>query len=128
MKQFDKNKIEELKDYLYHSESHDAVLKNSQYDKNHKTLYIDIFNPIFNVEIHFVFCDVKVLSLINCKTLGNSESVYSLSVEEDYSYLKSCFHINDNELDNALYLLFEMFSGQQLHIVFKEVLIDIKKD
>ena len=128
MTQFDKSKIIELKDCLYNSDSHDAVLKNSNYDIKNKIFYIDIFNPIFDVEINFTFYDVKTIMFFKGNfEFGDSETINYLGVEEDYSYIKNYSNMCNNEFDDTLYLLFEMFSGDELHIVFKEVSIDIQK-
>lgn len=46
-------------------------------------------------------------------------------MEEDFTYLKKYLSDCDESVDSNLYLLFQMFSGDELHIVSKEVIIEI---
>lgn len=96
-----------------------------------ETLFIDTFNPIFKESTNFIFCDVQVLLWINGNDFinyGDTNSIMSLSVEEDYSYLQSCDQVcGKNNLDDSIYLLFQMLNLDELHIISKEVCIDVKK-
>ena len=55
----------------------------------------------------------------------NRETIISLTAEEDFSYLQN-YNIKHSEyMEDSLYLLFQMFSGDELHIVSKEVIIEV---
>lgn len=132
MTKFDKSKIEELKEFLYHIDSHDAEIMNSKYDVKNGIYCINLYNPIVKSTMHFVFYDVKIAMFFkdyNHELLfGDNEKIYSLSVEEDSSLFKNNPNLSNDYYDDTLYLLFEMFSGDALHIVSKEVLVDIQRN
>lgn len=131
MTKFDKSKINDLNEFLYHIDSHDAEIMNSKYDIKNGIYYINLYNPIDNSAMHFIFYDVKIAMFFKDYNrgllFGDKEKIYSLSVDEDYSLFKNNPNLNNDYYDDTLYLLFEMFSGDALHIVSKEVSIDIKK-
>ena len=127
MQRFNKSQIKNLKDCIYMSNIHDARLEDSRYDRGQKTLYIKAVNPIHNVGISMIFVDVKVMISIIGNELGCSKTILSLTVEEDYSIMQDYTRICGERLDDSLYLLFQMFSGDELHIVFRELVIDIAR-
>ena len=131
MTKFDESKINDLKEFLYHIDSHDTEITNSKYDIKNGIYYINLYNSIDKSAVHFIFHDVKIAMFFkdyNCGLLtGDNEKIYSLSVEEDYSLFKNNPNLSNDYYDDTLYLLFEMFSGDALHIVSKEVSIDIKE-
>lgn len=131
MIKFDKSKTEELKNFLYHIDSHDAEIMNSEYDIKNGIYYINLYHPIVKSTMHFVFYDVKIVMFFKDYNFGllsgNDERIYCLSIEEDYSLFKNNPNLSNNYYDDTLYLLFEAFSGDALHIVSKEVSIDIKE-
>ena len=86
MPRFDKSKIEELKEYLYNSSIHDAILENLRYEQGEESLKIETFNPNFNVKINFTFYDVRVALATRGNDFGSRETIISLTVE-DFSYL-----------------------------------------
>ena len=102
-------------------------MEDSRYDRGQKTLYIKAVNPIHNVGISMIFVDVKVMISIIGNELGCSKTILSLTVEEDYSIMQDYTRICGERLDDSLYLLFQMFSGDELHIVFRELVIDIAR-
>lgn len=128
MQKFDKRKIKKVKDLLYNSYVHDAKLEKVEHKYGEDTIDIEVFNPIFNVKIHFVFYNIGIVLAIPGKTqYGSRETIISLTVEEDFSYLQSYLPNYSAGVADSLYLLFQMFSGDELHIVSKEVSIEIVK-
>ena len=127
MTRFDRFHITDLKNCLYYSNIHDAIIEGFEYDRAGKRLTIEAVNPIHDVGIDFVFVDVKVLLSISGSELGSCETVLSLTVEEDYSCLKNCMQVCDDSVGDSLYLLFQMFNGDEIHIVSSEVLVEIKR-
>ena len=124
MLKFNKSSIKELKGYLYQSNIHDAQLKSSQYDIEQKKLCIEVVNPIYDVSIDLIFSDVSVLFFISGKEQGDCKTILSLSAEEDCSYIRDFPQACEDKLDESLYLLFQMFSGDELHVVCNELFID----
>ncbi|MBE5940856.1 MAG: hypothetical protein E7266_10775 [Lachnospiraceae bacterium] len=127
MPQYDRTKIKELKDYLYQSNIHDAEYEESWYDKEKKILFLSVMNPIFNKKIIFTFYNVKIILIINRNEFGSCDTILSLTVEDDYSHIENCTKINGDELEDSIYLLFQMFSCDELHIIAKEVFVDVKE-
>lgn len=126
MPKFNKNSSRELKDYLYNNCFHDAKLQNIEYKSTKDTLKIELLNPFFNKKLVLTFHDIEIFLAMKGNWHGSSEEVSSLTLEEDFSYLKT-YMLNQSECINSdLYLLFQMFSGDEWHIVSKEVIIEIE--
>ena len=107
MPKFSKSNMKELKKLLYNSCVHDASMENLEYRCREDCIKIELLHPYFNYQ------------------LGSRETVISLTVEEDYSYLQTYLSKCNEYPENALYLLFQMLSGDELHIVSKEVTVEI---
>lgn len=127
MLRFDKFQINSLKDFLYHSAIHDAKIETFRYDRERRILTIETINPIYNVRIVFSFGEVAAVLFFASNEPGSRETIISLTAEEDYSYLQNRTQISGDSLDDSLYLLFQMFSGDELHIVSREVFVEIVK-
>lgn len=127
MPRFNKNNINELKEFLYNSCAHDAKLKNAQYDYGADSLKIKLYNPIFNTKIDLTFLNIVTALSIKGEWSGNRETIISLTAEEDFSYLRNYLPKYSECINNSLYLLFQMFSGDELHIVSKEVIVETQE-
>lgn len=127
MPKFDRLQIEALKEYLYYSYVHDSKIDTLGYDKEKKNLVIELVNPIFGDRICLSFEKVKVVLSISGNEFENGETIISLTAEEDYSYLQNCTGVCVDNLFDYIYLLFQMFSGNELHIVCEKVFIEIVK-
>ena len=125
MTRFDKNHTKELKELLYNSCVHDAQIKNVEYKYGEDSIKIKLFNPIFNVKIDLTFHNIEIAFAIKGKEYGNRETIISLTVEENFLYLQTYFPKCNECSEDSLYLLFQMFSGDELHIVSKEVTVEI---
>ena len=88
-------------------------------------LIVETFNPIFDVGLNFTFHDIGITLAISGNEPGSRETIISLTAEEDFSYLQNYIQQYSSSLENSLYLLFQMFSGDELHIVSKEVNVEI---
>ena len=124
MLEFDKSQIEALKEYLYYSYVHDANIETISYDRGKKIFEIRIFNPIYKSKINLIFEGVKIILSISGNELGNYNTILSLTAEEDFSYIQNCTKIYGDYFVDSLYLLFQMFSGDELHIVAKNVFVE----
>ncbi len=125
MPRFDKNNIKEIKDFLYNSCVHDAKLENVGYKCGEDTIKIELLNPIFNVKINLIFHNIGIALAIKGEAHGSRETIISLTAEEDFSYLKNYLPNYNEGIEDSLYLLFQMFSGDELHIVSREVSVEI---
>lgn len=123
---FSKSNIEKLKEVLYNSYVHDAKIKSVKYECGDNSLNIEMFNSIFQVIINVIFLDIQLAFLVSGNNLGSRETVISLTLEEDYSYLQNYVPEHRGKIDH-LYLLFQMLSGDELHIVSKEVVVETIK-
>lgn len=126
MPRYNKNSLKELKAFLYNSCIHDANLANVEYNCKEDRIKIKLVNPIFGVQIDLIFLNIGLALVTKGDWPGDRATVLSLTVEEDFSYLqnhqllKPCEYMKD-----SLYLLFQMFSGDELHIVSKEVIAEV---
>ena len=125
MLRYDKNNVEELKGFLFNSHVHDAIIKNVKFDCRKNRIEIELLNPISNVKMHFTFINIAIVLKIQGEWGGSPETIISLTVEDDGSYLQKYLRKHCCHMEEALYLLFQMFSGDELHIVSKEVIVEI---
>ena len=124
MPRYNKNNTKELKEFLHNSCVHDAKLKNIKYDCGEDKIEIKLFNPITDVKINLIFLNIGIALSIKGEWPGNRETLISLTVEEDFSYMQKCLLNSKNYMEDYIYLLFQMFSGDEVHILSKEVIID----
>ena len=124
MMKFDRNSITKLKEFLYNSCVHDAKMKSIEYQCGENGIKIELFNPIFNSKMTVIFQNVEIVLAVKGKSYGDSKTIVSLTVEEDFSYLKTYLQKYSEGIESSLYLLFQMFSGDELHIVSKEVVVE----
>lgn len=125
MPRYKKNNIKELKEFLYNSYAHDAKLKNINYDCSEGNIKIELFNPIFDVKTDLTFLDIGIMLTVKGDWSENRETVISLTAEEDFSYLQNYLIKHSECMEDSLYMLFQMLSGDELHIVSKEVIVEI---
>lgn len=126
MPRYNKNSVKELKALLCNSYIHDANLENVEYNCKEDRIKIKLVNPIFGVQIDLIFLNIGLALVTKGDWPGDRTTVLSLTVEEDLSYLqnhqllKQCKYTKDD-----LYYLVQMFSGDELHIVSKEVIAEV---
>ena len=125
MPRYSKKNIKELKELLYNSHDHDAKLENIKYDCREDNIKIELFNPIFDQKITLTFLNIGIALKVKGEWSENRDTILLLTVEEDFSYLQNYLLKNDKYMEDSLYLLFQMFSGDELHIVSKEVVVEI---
>lgn len=124
MPRYNKDNVKGLKELLYNSYVHDAELKNAEFDFKEDSIKITLFNPIFGAKINFTFLNIEIALTIKGDWQGDRATIVSLTVEEDFSYLQKYLPKHGEYMD-SLYLLFQTFSGNELHIVSKEVIVEI---
>ena len=125
MQKYDKRNTAELKKFIYNSCAHDAKIENIEYKCGEGSIKIEFSNSFFNVRTEMLFQDLEIVFAVKGKEYGNRETVISLTLEEDYSYLRT-YLLERNEFpEGCLYLLFQMLSGDELHIVSRAVTTEI---
>lgn len=124
MPKFTKLQTEKLKAYLYNSNIHDAKIETMSYDGEKRKLIIVAVNSILNDVITFVFEDVEIILYTIGNEIGSHKTIISLTVEEEYSYIKNYIRIQNNSHLSCIYMLFQMLSGDELHIVSTNVFIE----
>ena len=124
MPKYDNSQIDDLKKYIYCSNVHDAKIETMSYDIEKKFFMIRAVNSIYGEEINFFFNEVNNILFVNGNGMGSHETIISLTVEEDCSYRSLFTNMCSDGLSNSIYLLFQMFCGDELHILSKNVLID----
>lgn len=127
MVRFDKGNTKELKEFLYTSCVHDAQMESVRYKCEEHILEIKLLNPIFNKEIDFAFCDVETVLSITSNERKDNRAIISITAEENFSYLHNYIPTYSKCIEDSIYLLIQFFSGNELHIVSKSVVINIAK-
>ena len=127
MPRFKKSNIVELKAFLYDSWGHDAEIESVNCDYGNESIEISLFNPFEGVKIDFTFHVVELALSIKGKWHGNRKETISITAETDFSYLEKYLPHYSEYNEDSLYLLFQMFSGDELHIVSKEITVEIIK-
>ena len=125
MPNFDKDRTKELKAFLYNSCTHDAKLESVRYECGEDCLRVETLNSISNVKTDFIFRNVEMVLAVRGNFMGSRETILSLTVEEDFSYLQRYIQNYRESIDDFLYLLFQMFSGDEWHIVSGEVTVEV---
>ena len=100
-------------------------MENGKYDCREDSIKIELYNPISDVRMNLTFLNIAIALKIKGEWSGNCETIISLTVEEDFSYLQNYLLKHSEYMEDSLYLLFQMFSGDELHIVSKEVIVEI---
>lgn len=127
MPRFDKNSAEGLRKLIYNSYAHDAKLESVEYKCAEDELKIKLFNPIFNIKLDLDFHGVETVFAVKGKEYGSRDTLISLTVEVDFSYLQTYLKNSSTCSEDCLYMLFQMFSGGELHVVAKEVAVLIDR-
>lgn len=125
MPRYSKSDIQELKEFLYNSHVHDAKFESIKYDRKESALHMVIVNPISDVKMNLTFLNTAIVLATKGDWSENRETILALVVEEDFSYLQNQLLEHSEYREDSLYLLFQMFSGDELHIVSKEVMVEM---
>lgn len=127
MRKFSKEDIPELKDYLYHSYIHDAKLKRFHYRWRESRLELTAVNSIFHEKEDFAFLGVEAVCIREGHELGRNDTILGLSVQEDLAQLRDYIRAPLENEAECLHLIFELFSGTELHIAARETAVEITR-
>ena len=114
---FDITNVSDLIEFLRGTSIHDSIIENYNYTGDNNRFDLRVFNPIFKEKMNFVFNGVECLKFLRGHEIGCSKTINSLTVEDSCSEL--CYGA-----ENMIYLLFQMFSGDELHIVFESLYVE----
>ena len=112
-----------LQNDLYHSCVHDATVEYIKWDCASQSLSIRMKNEYAKEAIHFLFSQVRYCLYVKGKQRGDSTVVSSLTVEK-IDTTTSPFPAHISNCTPYLYLLLQMFSGDEWHILCDAVTID----
>ena len=125
MQEYGKSDLGELKQLLYSTHAHDAVLEIVEHIWAEDRIRIQLFNPIFHEKIDLTLSGVETVFAWKGSEYGSRETVLSLTIEEDFSYLETHLPKHSQLFEDTVYLLFQMFSGDELHIAAKKVMVQV---
>lgn len=120
---FNKNSKEKLHEYLYNSNIHDSEIKEIIYDISQKSLCIKIYDVEFNNSIKFIFKNTNVVLSISGNEMGERTKINALVLTKKHSTIQSNYKIPNETINESLYLILETFAGDELHIIFDELLV-----
>ncbi len=121
MERFNCTNKKELDNFLYYSKTHDGVFKQICYDPMQKQMEVSIKNDCWGGGLNITFVNIKRVLFVNDNKWGNNEEILSLTIEDDKELLKD---YTDFDMNNYIYLVFQMFSGNEIHILSEEVLAE----
>ena len=121
MENFNKQNVENLKTFLFSSYVHDSKIEFVLYSRNSMTLKIK--NEHYKVEYVFVFSTMEGAVFQKGNEDRCVDTIYSLTVEDNFAPLFTVLPMATKTKDGLLYVLVEMLSGNQLHIIFNDVRI-----
>ncbi len=124
MPQFNRDNVKELKKFLYNSYVHDAIIDRIEYETKEGILKIQLVNPLYNIRYNISFLKIDIVMGTKGNAFGSRETILALVVEDDYSYLQNYLSEQYKYDNDSLYLVFQMFSGDELHIVAKDMMLE----
>ena len=123
MPKFKKETIDELSAFLHDFYYvHDAKLETIKYENN--SLQLGMFNSYYNKKMNMLFLDIEMIFAIKGNEIGGRDVILSLTVEQESLLIKSGAETSAHERDNALCLVFQMFSGDELHVFCNEIVVE----
>ena len=123
MLRFNRENRDALKLFIYNSHIHDAEITETSYTHGDHSVMISAYNEYYGDRYSFVFCNVRLFLITNTEP-ERGNVIISLTVEDDLSYLRERVPSNSRWGDASFYLLFQMLSGDEFHILADEVLAE----
>ena len=118
MKYFTHRDKKELKDYLYYGHSHDSAIEKIEYifkDEYAKDrLNVFTVNNYDKVREKYVISGLEKIYTVNDHISEKDDVVLDIYVEDEASGLN---------IDEYLYLIIQMKSFEEIHIICKEIYI-----
>ena len=128
MPRFDKNTLKDLEKYINSSDIHDSTIDACCYSQVNQQLTLVTSHPTFQTKTTFCFHGVElVLGTFEKEIRVLFDTIYYLSIEEDFSSLKEHLQLCKDAEKGLIYLLFEMISQSTLHVVCRSVDVDTSR-
>lgn len=127
MLRFNRENRDALKLFIYNSHIHDAEITETSYTHGDHSVTISAYNSYYGDRYSFVFRNVRLFLITNAEP-ERGNVVISLTLEDDLAYLRERIPSCSRWGDTALYLLFQMLSGDEFHILADEVLTECSCD
>lgn len=127
MLRFNRKNRDSLKSFLYISHIHDAEITETSYTHGDHSITISAYNEYYGDRYSFTFRKVRLFLVTNAEP-ERGNVIISLTAEDDLSYLQERVPSSSRWGDTPLYLLFQMLSGDEFHILADEVLVEHDSD
>lgn len=83
---------------------------------------IDLYNPIEETNMSIVFEKVKLFLSLGSEKWGQNNTIIILTLEDDFSLIKSLAEKDKLDYEKSIYLIFQMLSGNEIYILCEKVL------
>ena len=113
---FDSTNKNNLKEYLTVINTHDARFARFDFQKKENTLFIQTTNPVWGGQLSFEFQKVSAIHFTAGAEIGDPDEIIGVTIEDSCPSAKTV-------PENTLCLLFELFSGDEIYIVSKRIVI-----
>lgn len=100
---------------------HDGKITKIKSGIYNKEWSITIENEYTSSTIEILFKGVTMFTSVGTGKWGNDYSISSLTLEEPEEMLKHTLEVEMIDLSEALYLVFQLFSGDEIRIVCQNV-------
>lgn len=125
MRSFKSSQTHLLKEYLFYSSIHDATIDAIEYDNSKRALQIFVTGATGKERFIFLFTNIKCFLLTNNILTGSYKTIASLTVETDYADLQRRGLLDDKDLEDKIYLVFQTACQEEIHIVAQELQIEV---
>lgn len=127
MLRFNRENRDALKLFIYNSHIHDAEITETSYTHGDHSITISAYNEYYGDRYSFTFRNVRLFLITNAEP-ERGNVIISLTAEGDLSYLRERVPSSSRWGNMPLYLLFQMLSGDEFHILADEVLVEHNSD
>jgi len=114
------SKIEKLKEFIYYSNIHDAIVKYSKYDLKNNCFTIKVANYSFNIQYTLKFYNIEYLLFTNTAS-NNSNNINTLVVSKSNDNNEVLNELSLKFSQNNFYFIFEMFFDKEIHIICESI-------
>lgn len=127
MLRFNRENRDALKRFICNSHIHDAEITETDYTHGDHSVTISAYNSYYGDRYSFIIRNVRLFLITNAEP-ERGNVIISLTLEDDLAYLRERVPSCSRWGDTALYLLFQMLSGDEFHILADEVLAECDSD
>lgn len=128
---YDIKTLKELDDYLRYgpARTHDALFEKICIDKKNKSVSITLYEPYESVQTDIFLKNVCLFFSIETDSWGtDDESIYSFVAVDSLIGIENIVKEANLNTERLLHLIFEMFSGNEIHILCEEICFSVKNN